>query len=244
MLEKLEREARGAWSLVKINVDEQQELAQAFAIRSIPSLKLVFQGQLLGELTGALPEAQMKQWLKQHLELVGLTDEPEEDENLAEAGLEGIKQLQAQGNLAAAYQAAKQFHGNEPADPEGLMLTAVLATQFEPAVARALLENFDASHPYSLQADYARTLLQLADEAAATAEVPAGPQRDTYLAGLLAYAAQDWEQALERFIQVIQLDKPYHNEAARKACLGIFTLLGSHNPATQKYRRRFDMSLY
>jgi len=244
MLTKLEGEARGAWSLVKINVDDQQQLAQAFAIKSIPSLKLVFQGQLLGELTGALPEGQMRQWLKQHLEMVGLTDEPETDEDNGLMGIELIKHHQAAGELSQAYAAATRFHGETPTDPEGLMLTAILATQFEPAIARALLDSIDAIHPYALQADMGRMLLQMDDEILGSATVPDGPQRDAYLAGLMAYSVNDWSAALERLISVIQLDKPYHDEAARRACLAIFSLLGPQHEVTKKFRRRFDMSLY
>src|SRR5829696_8682735 len=55
VLEKLAAEGGGSWVLAKVDVDGNQALAQALRVQSIPSVKAVFQGQMLGEFTGALP---------------------------------------------------------------------------------------------------------------------------------------------------------------------------------------------
>ena len=65
ILEKLEEEYDGRFRLAKIDSDQQQELAQAFGIRSIPTLVAFGGGRELGRISGALPLPQLMQWLAQ-----------------------------------------------------------------------------------------------------------------------------------------------------------------------------------
>ncbi|MGB3544013.1 thioredoxin, partial [Rubrivirga sp.] len=66
-LEKLDREAGDRWTLAKVNTDEHPELMQRYGVRGIPAVKLFVDGAVVGEFTGALPEAQVRQWLNQHI---------------------------------------------------------------------------------------------------------------------------------------------------------------------------------
>ena len=63
ILERLVNEYQGKVLLAKVNADEQQMLASQFGVRSLPSLKLVYQGQLVSELDGAQTEGALRQWL-------------------------------------------------------------------------------------------------------------------------------------------------------------------------------------
>jgi len=65
VLEKLAAEANGAWRLVKINTEEQQQIAIQFGIRSIPAVKMFSNGQVVAEFVGALPEVQVRNgWIR------------------------------------------------------------------------------------------------------------------------------------------------------------------------------------
>lgn len=66
-LKKLAQESKGAWRLVKINTDSFQELSRQYRIQSIPAVKLFYQGEIVGEFVGALPEASLRRWLAEHL---------------------------------------------------------------------------------------------------------------------------------------------------------------------------------
>jgi thioredoxin 1 len=66
-IERLAKEAGGAWRLVKINVDAHPELAERFGVRGIPAVKLFRDGAVAAEFTGALPEPELRRWLQQHL---------------------------------------------------------------------------------------------------------------------------------------------------------------------------------
>ena len=63
VLEKLANEAGGAWVLAKIDVDANPRLAQAFQAQSIPMVVAIVGGQMVDAFLGAMPEAQVSQWL-------------------------------------------------------------------------------------------------------------------------------------------------------------------------------------
>jgi len=67
VLEKLANEAAGAWVLAKIDVDANPRLAQAFQAQSIPMVVAIIGGQMVDAFLGAMPEAQVRQWLTQVL---------------------------------------------------------------------------------------------------------------------------------------------------------------------------------
>ena len=66
-LEKLARESKGAWRLVKINADHHQDLVQQYGVRGIPAVKLFIDGKVANEFVGALPEHAIRQWLAEAL---------------------------------------------------------------------------------------------------------------------------------------------------------------------------------
>ncbi|HYE41502.1 MAG TPA: thioredoxin, partial [Ramlibacter sp.] len=82
ILEKLETEYGGAFKLAKINSDDEQQLAGAFGIRSIPTVVLLKEGRPVDGFMGALPEGQVREFLDKHVQ--ALAAEPEEEELLPE----------------------------------------------------------------------------------------------------------------------------------------------------------------
>jgi thioredoxin 1 len=67
VIERVTKDSKGAFRLVKINVDSHPELAQRFSIRGIPSVKLFRDGNVAAEFTGALPEPQLRRWIDEHI---------------------------------------------------------------------------------------------------------------------------------------------------------------------------------
>src|ERR1700722_3260021 len=65
VLEKLAGEADGAWVLAKVDVDANPQLSAALQVQSIPMVVAVIGGQLVDGFLGALPEAQVRQWITQ-----------------------------------------------------------------------------------------------------------------------------------------------------------------------------------
>src|SRR3954463_2307433 len=86
ILEKLETAYGGGFKLVKINSDEEQQLAGAFGIKSIPTVVLLKNGQPVDGFMGALPEGKVREFLDKHVQ--ALEAEPEEEEPPLEEAVE------------------------------------------------------------------------------------------------------------------------------------------------------------
>src|SRR5690349_3133158 len=96
ILEKLETEYAGRFKLVKIDSDQEQQLAGAFGIRSIPTVILLMNGQPVDGFMGAMPEGQVRQFLDKHLQGDAVMEEevqPEEPKLAADPASQ-LEQLQ------------------------------------------------------------------------------------------------------------------------------------------------------
>lgn len=86
VLEKLEKEYKGAFDLVKINTDENQELAMVFRVSSIPDVRIIRNGKMVDHFLGALPEKEIRKILDKHVDKKHSGSE----ENLDESTWEGL----------------------------------------------------------------------------------------------------------------------------------------------------------
>ncbi len=232
-LDRLAAASEGKWHLVKINTDEHPDISSRYGIRGIPAVKLFVDGEVIDEFTGALPEHAVRQWLEKALP-------SENKKRLDRAELE----IQA-GNEEAAEALLNEILEEEPGNPKARVLLAQILAFRDPAAAAGLVEGSAFAGPGFVQVGEAvktvARLFELSDDASSLAE---GSGREAYRAALAALRERRFEKALERFIEVIQVDRYYDDDGARKACVAIFTLLGNDHPAVRKYRRTFDMALY
>ena len=94
LLEKMETAYGGRFKLVKIDSDQEQQLAAAFGIRSIPTCILLKNGQPVDGFMGAVPEGKLREFLDKHI--------PSEEALLAESETEAAEALMASGDLQTA----------------------------------------------------------------------------------------------------------------------------------------------
>jgi putative thioredoxin len=130
VLEKLANEASGAWVLAKIDVDANPRLAQAFQAQSIPMVVAIVGGQMVDAFLGAMPEAQVKQWIAQVLAVAdqlgvqspgtgaGAAQDGGQDEPLDDLppALAAARDAMETGDLDAAAQALEKALSNAPSD--------------------------------------------------------------------------------------------------------------------------------
>jgi putative thioredoxin len=231
VLERLASEANGTWELVKVNTDQHPEVSSSYGIRGIPAVKLFVEGAVHDEFTGALPEYAVRQWLEK-----ALPSESKEQLRQAEEAAE-------QGRAEEARMLLENVLEMEPANARAGVLLAQLIAFEDPERAGELVAGGAFAGPGFIQIEEAvRTVTRLFG--ADLEELPESPVKGGYAAGIEALKARDFEDALRRFIEVIQSDRYYDDDGARKACVAIFTLLGEGHPAVRAYRRRFDMALY
>jgi putative thioredoxin len=234
VIEKLANEAKGAWKLVKINTDEHPQIAAQFRIQGIPAVKMVYEGRIVAEFTGALSEPQIRQWLKQYLP----TNAKVED---VTATLQDILATEDRKRARATLEKLVK------ADTSNKDLRAKLAMLYLPSdvkTASQLMKDLDESK-YEIEREAINTiqhLNQLNKEGVPPASNPA--VAEYYRKAISALLKEDMESALNWFIQVIMLDRAYDDDGARKACVAIFAALSEHHPISKNWRRRFSMALY
>jgi putative thioredoxin len=240
MLEKLAEEYAGRFLLAKVNSDENPELSQHFGVRSIPSVKVLFQGQLVDEFTGALPEGQIRSFLDRFAL-------PDAGGNLREEAAALVAAGQFDEALAKLSEASREKPGDE-----GIRLDAI-------EVLMHLGRNDEAAQ--LLAADYTqaaeranalRARLALAAGAADTtgfeAKLAANPEdHATRLELARACAGQNrFREALENALEVVIRDRFFDEGAGRKALLQIFeALAGSeqYDDLVREYRRKLSAAL-
>jgi len=241
LLEKLAEEYAGRFLLAKVNADENPELSQHFGVRSIPTVKVLFQGQLVDEFSGALPESQIREFLDRFaLPAVGGANLREEAAALVGEG----KFEEALAKLVEASQAT-------PED-QAIQLDAV-------EVLMQLGRNDEAKQllggEYAQEAERANALrarLALSEGAADTAEIEAklAANPDDHAARLdlsRAYAAQGrYREAMEAILDVIVRDRFFDEGAPRKAMLQLFEALAgseTYDDLVREFRRKMSAAL-
>ena len=186
MLEKLAAEYKGRFLLAKINSDENPEIAQHFGVRSIPSVKVLYQGQLVDEFNGALPESEVRAFLDR-IALPGGQD-PAGDLRAEAAELIAAGQLDAA--LAVLVEATRQNPEDEAVRLDAIDVLIQLGRTDE---AQQLLAGEYKTEADRVSALRARLALAAgaADVAPLEAKIAANPDdHATRLELSSAYAAQ------------------------------------------------------
>ena len=241
MLEKLSEEYKGRFLLAMVNADENPELSQHFGVRSIPSVKVLFQGQLVDEFNGALPEAQIREFLDRFALPAGPGG------NLRE----GAAALLAEGKLEEALAKLVEASKAKP-DDQAVQLDAidVLLQLGRNDEAGQLLAGEYASEPD--RANALRARLALAAGAADTAEIEARltanpADHAARLELSRAYAAQNrFREAMEAALEVAVRDRFFEEGAGRKALLQLFEALGGseqYDDLIREFRRKLSAAL-
>ncbi len=236
LLEKIETEYGGRFKLVKIDSDQQQELSQAFGIRSIPTCVLMVGGKPVDGFQGAVPESQLKAFLDKHL--------PSEAELEAQADAEDAQALVAAGDPQAAlhklHEALSINPGNDDAryDYVRLLIEQDMLEDAGAALAPALAEK-----PRQLRFEALGQFLNainftMRDERGTWAPAQfdaliAANKRDfdTRLAkARVLMVGGDWTGAMEELLEIIMRDKAWGDAVPRKTYVAILELLTPPKP--------------
>ncbi|KAF4533709.1 hypothetical protein B566_EDAN005758 [Ephemera danica] len=240
MLEKLAEEYGGRFLLAKVNSDENPEISQHFGVRSIPAIKVLHQGQLVDEFSGALPEGQLRAFLDR----IAL---PPAGGNLREEAAALIASGQFEEALAKLLAAS-----HDKPDDEGVRLDAVdvLLQLGRNDEAGSLLGAEYTKETERANALRARLALAAgdADTPALEANLAANPDdHATRLELARAYAAQSrFREALEGALTVVIKDRFFDEGAGRKALLQFFEALGGseqYDDLVREFRRRLSAAL-
>ncbi|MEJ2693366.1 MAG: thioredoxin [Candidatus Thiodiazotropha sp.] len=235
-LAKLADEYQGKFILAKVNTEEQQQLATHFGIRSIPCVKLFFNGQMADEFMGALPEAEVRSFIDKYIPR-------ESDGLLAEA-----EQRLAQGDSDGAGTLIQQAAQMDPGSPRVMLTNArYLATvgRLEEAEQQLNALPDEEKRKPEIGAMLARLQFDRSNADTPPPEVleqrlrenPSDSEAMHQLASHMI-VQNNLEGALELLLTLMQKDRDYGDDAARKDMLRIFEMLGGQGELVKRYRNR------
>jgi putative thioredoxin len=246
-LEKVVRQANGKVRMVKINVDENQQLAAQMRVQSIPAVFAFVNGQPVDGFMGALPESQLKQFVDRLGGQGGMAEE-------IEAAVAEARLMMEQGDLQTA---AQIFASVLQADREhagalaGLARCQIAAGDLENARATlALVPPSKASDPDVLSAtaalDLALNPVDLSEAATLRAAIDRNP--DDFQARLdlavLLNGAGERAEATKQLLYVIRKKRDWNEEAARKQLVKFFEAWGPKDDFTLAGRRKLSSLLF
>ena len=238
--------AGGKVRMIKVNVDENQQIAAQMRVQSIPTVYAFWQGQPVDGFQGAIPPSEIKKFVDKLAALAG-------DGGLAEA-LEAAEQMLAEGAAVDAAETFAAILGEEPDNAAafgGLIRSHIAAGNLDQA--EAFLAGVPASLATSAPVEAARAQLALARQAAS-----AGPVTDlmaTVLAepdnhqarfdlALAMHAAGKVEAAVDELLELFRRDRDWNEGAARAQLFTIFDAMKPNDPIVLKGRRKLSSLMF
>ena len=232
VLEKLASEAAGAWVLAKVDVDANPRLAQLFQAQSIPMVVAIAGGQPVDAFLGAMPEAQVRQWLTQVLAVadqLGVRSGAGDGAAASDGGLEDTD------TVPSAYTEAQRALEDDDMDTAAAVLEKALAeTPADPGLKSALsrvnlfrrVDSYDklaarraaAAHPGDVEAQIKVADIDLADGQA--------------------------EEAFQRLLGAIKRTTGDERNKARLALLDLFEIFPPDDPQVKKARSQLTALLF
>jgi putative thioredoxin len=246
LLERAVKAAGGKVRLVKINIDENPELAQQLRIQSIPMVYAFSNGQPVDGFAGALPESQIKTFVERLAGPIGPAPE--------ELAIEQAQQLAEAGQPERAAKVYERILQSEPGNPAALAgLARCQIGLGRMAAARQTLERVPAEHAGHIEVEGARAALSLAEEAGTLPDPGAldarlraneGDHEARLDLATVLFLRGQIETAMDHLLAVIRKDRDWQDQAARKQLLKFFEALGPKHPATISGRRKLSAVLF
>ncbi|HHJ15009.1 MAG TPA: thioredoxin [Gammaproteobacteria bacterium] len=242
VLAKLAQDYAGGFLLAKVDTEREQALAVREGIRSLPTLRLYRNGEVVDEVMGAQPETVLRELLDRWVE------------RASDRALQQAQELLARGETEAGLRQLEQAWREDPDNPRlpfVLVRELILAGHRERA--RDVLEQLPATLRNDPQAD---TLRKLLDFAAVLEDAPERAELERRLKqqaddreALCQLGARQLlegapEAALDSFMRLLQKDPEYGEGVARRGLLTAFALLGDEHPKVAEYRRRMFALLH
>ena len=233
LLERLAAEGAGSWLLAKVDVDQNQALAQQFGIQGIPTVVAFRDGQVVNRFTGALGEPQVRSFIDSivptELDLAAIEAEAAYDRGdvgLAESGFRAVLE-------------------RDPAhETAGLGLATILLDRNDAPTALEILAKLPRSEDVRRMESAARLWSDAGDveSLAAAAETSGSPEDRLAYAKALSVNG-DAAAAMEILVDLVG-ERGEHAEDARVALLDLFEVLGNDHALVGTYRRRLASALF
>ena len=247
LLEKAVRAANGAVRMVKLNIDDNPEVAQQMRIQSIPAVYAFKDGRPVDAFVGAVPESQIKQFVQK---LGGPSGPSPVEEALAMA-----KDALQNGDHDSAGGIFSQVLEREPENIDALAgLARVLIAKGDHVHARDVLSRVPTESLGHAEIAAAHSALELAEQAQkamgesdkyrARLENDANDHEARFELATALFGAGQREEGIDELLTLFRKDRAWNDEAARKQLVKFFEAFGPTDPLTLASRRRLSALLF
>ena len=255
ILEKVEAAYAGRFKLVKIDSDQEQQLGEAFGIRSIPTCILLMNGQPVDGFTGALTEGKIKEFLDKNLPpAVEETPEPEAMEAIIDTSPEAMLEKLQQAVAADPADDTARFDYVRQLLSLGREDDAKVA--FAPVIVQTgTVQRFDSLKRWMDAIDFV-AINAYGESAGAQFDAKIAANKRDFDARFdkarWLMAGQCWTDALDELLEILMRDKSWSDGLARKTCIAILDIMEAPRPkvadgqippedrAVASYRRRLS----
>jgi putative thioredoxin len=243
-LEKRAREGNGRFLLAKIDIDRNPELAQAFRVQAVPTVLAIVQGRLVDGFQGALPAAELDQFLAR------VAPEGPAPSRL-DSRVARARELAEGGEVAGAIGHLRELLREAP-DHAGARLTLaeLLIREGRGPEARLVLEKLEGDPAMADRVRALRTQLDFAEQAGSLTELEArvrahpGDLAVRVELGKALIAAREHARGLEVLLEVVRADQGPLRAEAKKAMLDVFGILGLEDKLANEYRFKLSLELF
>ena len=232
VLEKLAGESDGRWELAKLDTERFPAVATKYRIRSIPNVKLFVDGQVTEEFVGALPEPKVAEWLREVLP------------SKYNVQLEGAKSLLRRNSLTEAREIFEFIVAAESDNDQARLLLAQTHLGSDPKLAAKTVDSIKLGSKSFEGAEAIGTLAALLERAESQDSFTLDSVSDLYVAAIDKMRSNNFDAALDGFIEVIRKNRYYDDDGSRKACIAIFNVLGEDHQITKSHRSALSAALY
>ncbi len=234
ILESLANKHAGAFQLVKVNIDEQQELAMQFQVRSVPTVYLVKDGTVVDGFMGAQPENVVEEFLSKHISAAPpqqpepVIDDP--IQNLIDRGqiAEAVAALEKDGSDESWYRLARLYLNQNDFDKVRTALDKLKDNTSAPEYRFIAAGLHFAELAYGIDSD--SELQQRIDQNEQDWDAH-------YQLAALDIVTGHFSSALERLLQITTHDRKFNDDAGRKGLIMAFDMLGNDHELVSQYRR-------
>jgi len=248
LLEKVVAAAKGKVKMVRINIDENQQIAQQMRVQSVPTVYGFFNGQPVDGFAGAQPESTLKQFIDKLVAAGGSGP----DIAAMVAAANNLLETQDYENAMAQYH---EIMAADPESPDGLagMIRCMVGMK-DIEGAREIVDQLDDEFRDKPAMVIAVESLELAEKAAgaaggltqARAAVDADPNNlaARQELALALFATGEQAESMEQLLESIRIDRSWNEEAARVQLLEFFKTLGPANHDVMAARRKLSTLLF
>jgi putative thioredoxin len=252
VLEKLAVEYNGAFILAMLDTEANPEIAQQLGIRSLPTVKLFRERQLVDEFMGALPEPELRKFLETHVGPPGEAPAPAEEAE-PESPVSRAMALHEAGASAEARAVLQQAQAAEPDNAEVLLaLGQICVAEGDLDTAESCLKALPEAERDGAQAKRLGAIVTLARESGSTEDLgalqaahAANPDDgDTrYKLAIASALAGDVQGGMDHLLVLVQRQPDLNDGAPKAKLLSLFDVLGE-DPLAGKYRRKLFALLH